>query len=406
MCIILMICCSFLWPLNVAEAAVDKFTAVAAGYSHSCAITVGEVWCWGSNVIGQLGNPSANGLINTKIRVVKRDNTPLRNVISISLGLATSCAITGGFVWCWGSNTFGQLGNNTNTDSNVAVRVNTVSGIPLQGVNQISVGGSHTCARTKSNRAWCWGANILGQLGDGSETNRFGAVEVRDANGITLSGIFSISTGRLHTCAIVRGSVMCWGYNSDGQLGSNPIEFVSPDRFSSASPVSVVRLDTGVKLTGVTSLSSGDDHTCASTTTDIWCWGENTKGQLGNRTTVTAKGAVRAKKLTPNVSIAGANKLAAGSNFTCVIARDGVWCWGANDSGQLGDNTTTQRLAAVKVKSATTTPLFTVGTAIEAGDKHTCASAVSGVWCWGYNSAGQLDGKTQVERHAAFRVYW
>src|SRR5262249_28725500 len=134
----------------------------------------------------------------------------------LSLGDSHSCARHhDGTVWCWGKNTNGQLGNNTLVDSPMPVQVQTSSG-PLRNVTMISAGDNHTCAVTSDGHGWCWGQNSFGQLGDGSMSQNPIAVTVQG-----LSGCNKVAAGAEHTCALKSDqTVWCWGHNGQAQLGN------------------------------------------------------------------------------------------------------------------------------------------------------------------------------------------
>jgi alpha-tubulin suppressor-like RCC1 family protein len=184
--------------------------AISTGGFHSCALTTnGGVKCWGDNTYGQLGN-------NTTIA----SNTPVdvsgltSGVAAISAGANHTCALTtGGGVKCWGSNSDGQLGNGSNTNSNIPVDVTGLT----SGVAAVSAGSDHTCALTTLGGVKCWGSDASGQLGDGTNTDSTLAVDVF---GLT-SGVAAVSVGTDYSCAILTaGGVKCWGFNGDGELGN------------------------------------------------------------------------------------------------------------------------------------------------------------------------------------------
>ena len=235
--------------------------AISSGGHHSCALTAtGGVKCWGQNSYGQLGDGSPF------IHSVAMDVSGLTSgVTAVTTGYSHSCALTdAGGVKCWGHNSFGQLGNGTLTTTYSATDVIGLA----SGVSAISAGGWHTCALTTAGAVKCWGRNFYGGLGDGSTTTRTTPVDVVGLAG----GVRAISSGQYHTCALTEtGGVKCWGWNSNGQLGTG-------DWPDSSVPVDVSGL-----ISGVVEVAAGDYHTCALTGAGgVKCWGSNQAGQLGD----------------------------------------------------------------------------------------------------------------------------
>jgi len=339
-------------------------TAVSAGGSHTCALTSGGVTCWGSNDWGQLGDGT------TTDRSTPVDVSGLTSVVTaVSVGGYHTCAVTsGGGAKCWGYNGNGQLGVGTYTYRSTPVDV---SGL-TSGVTAAASGDFHTCAVTSGGGTKCWGANAYGQLGDGTQTERY---TPRDVSGLT-SGVTAVAAGGHHTCALTSGGgVKCWGENGYGQIGDG-----------TGPPL--IPVDVRGLTSGVTSVAVGWLHACALTSGGgVKCWGHNSSGQLGDSTTTSRSTPVDVSGLT-----SGVTAVVAGQYHTCALTSSGgVKCWGSNGDGQLGDGTTTSRSTPVDVSG-----LLSGFTAAAAGTSHTCAvTSGGGVKCWGANSSGQLgDGTT------------
>jgi len=184
-----------------------KSIALSAGWNHTCALSYdGAAYCWGDNVGGQLGDDSRNA---------HRTPEPVAGNLkfsSISAGSTHTCAVAdGGEAYCWGRNDAGQLGVGGSTDSNVPVRVDT----PVRFAS-VSVGGSYSCGRSRSGgQAWCWGRNTYGQLGDGSTTSHDQPVRV-----VAPAAFTAVNVTGAHTCGSTSdGETWCWGFNTNGQLG-------------------------------------------------------------------------------------------------------------------------------------------------------------------------------------------
>jgi alpha-tubulin suppressor-like RCC1 family protein len=348
--------------------------AIAAGFLHTCALTTGGgVKCWGFGGFGQLGDGTTEDK-STPVDVVGLGS----GVQAIAAGRHHTCALTtGGGVKCWGWNGLGQLGDGTTEDKTTPVNV---AGLG-SGVQAIAVGGGHTCALTSSGDVKCWGYNANGQLGDGTTAGKSSPVDVAGLG----NGVKAIAAGEIHTCALTSGGgVKCWGDNSVAQLGDGT-------EVSKSTPVDVAGLGSGVQT-----IAAGYLHTCALTSGGgVKCWGWNASGQLGDGT--------EASKRTPIDVVglgSGVQTIAAGSWHTCTLTSDGVKCWGNNSSGQLGDGTTASKRTPVDVAG-----LGSGVQAIAAGGWHTCAlTSGGGVKCWGDNRTGQLGDGTTVDKRTPVDV--
>jgi alpha-tubulin suppressor-like RCC1 family protein len=400
--------------------------AIAAGTDHTCAIVNGGAQCWGSNGQGNLGNNSA-----------AQSNVPVA-VLGLTAGVQaiavsnTSCAIVNGGVQCWGENNYGQLGNNS-TDIGSAVPVPVV-GLST-GAQALTSGLLHSCA-VVAGGVQCWGDNGSGDLGNNStvqsnvpvsveglaagvqgisgttEAEDFCAVvnggmqcwgdntdgtlgnesTVMDSTspvaGVLASGVNAISAAAYHTCAIVNGGAQCWGDNSSGDLGNNS---TTPSNM----PAPVDGLTSGVQQ-----IAAGRSFTCALVNGGAQCWGDNTYGQLGNNSTAAASDPV----VVPGLS-SGADAISAGLFHACLLLSNGqVECWGANNDGQLGNNSTAASAVPVPVKGLNGAGVLSNVEAITAGYEHSCAIVGGAAQCWGYNFYGQLGDNTGTSSVAPVQV--
>jgi cysteine-rich repeat protein len=314
-------------PVNVVGLS-PAAVAVSTGSGFSCALTTaGGIKCWGHNFYGQLGEGSTTSRFSPT-NVVGLTS----GVTSFSANFTHSCAITGSGVYCWGTNSEGQLGDGTTTSPLTPVQVG--GGLPVTAA-AVSTGDSHTCGLTPAGSVACWGGNDYGQLGDGTTTNRLTPVSV-----IGLGATAAVvSAGGHHTCVLsTGGAVRCWGYNGYGQLGDGTTT-------SRPSPGDVTGLPGGI-----VDLCTGQDHTCVALGTgEVYCWGRNNYGQIGDGTTVNRSVPTAVVDLAaPAVDVACEGDY--NDAFTCAILADtSVMCWGYNTHGELGNNTTTDSSRPVAV---------------------------------------------------------
>jgi alpha-tubulin suppressor-like RCC1 family protein len=287
--------------------------------------------------------------------------------VSISAGTAHACGITAhGKAYCWGRNDAGQIGDSTTTDrpTPVAVRGNIV-------FRQISAGDRHTCGVSTYDEPYCWGANEHGQLGNGAKGGTV-SFPFRVAGDLTMTLIVA---GKHHTCATRKhhdkqDRVMCWGSNAGGQLGDM-------DADDSSLPIEAFGVIRFV------SLALGDAHTCGATREGrVFCWGANNRGQIGNASTTESRVPffVRPNRRATFV------KVAAGSAHSCGLTAEGeVFCWGDNAAGQVGTGKGSRVLSPALVRD----PLAFRD--LTAGGLATCGLRPDGTAsCWGSNTAGQL----------------
>ena len=196
-------------PVPVQGSGTDV-TALAAGGGHVCALAAnGGVRCWGENGLGELGNGSGAASSSTPVSVSK-----LTGVQAIAAGGGHSCAIADGGVFCWGDDAVGELGDGADGGGSSNVPVPVV-GLANAGVVQaIGVGDQHSCA-VVSGAVWCWGSNSDGQLGNSNPNGSAVPVQVQGLGGEA----FAVVGGFNHTCALLDGGVACWGSDAQGELG-------------------------------------------------------------------------------------------------------------------------------------------------------------------------------------------
>jgi alpha-tubulin suppressor-like RCC1 family protein len=343
------------------------FTAVAAGAAATCVIhTGGELECFGSNELGQLGaaTPASSG---QRVRVDLGGPA-----VQVAAGEGYACARRDDdSLWCWGltAGAAGQLGDGAATGSPTPIQVTALG----NEVIDVAAGTAATCARTRDKSLWCWG--------DNSE----GAVGVGDLGGITapapVTGFGTaeaVCTGGGHTCALASdGIIWCWGRNVDGETGTT---------LASADPVAApATVQYSTTATAATAIACGAHHTCALLRGWVWCWGRNDLGQLGLLVSTPPKDVPA-----PVLALGTSLQVTAGGDHTCVrVLSGGVECFGSNEGGAMGyDAVTSPAYRPVPVAG-----LPSDVAAVSAGAYHNCVvTTVGDVWCWGDNGHGESVG--------------
>ena len=354
-----------------ATAAPLQFRQVSTGYGHSCGVTTtNQAYCWGRNDSGELGDGHpGSGVFQTR-------PVPVAGGLQfrlVSAGADHSCGLTtDNRAYCWGDNTSGQVGDGT-TGVDRSTPVAVAGGLQF---SQIDAGAyAHTCAvNSLTKRAYCWGWNVSGQLGDGSFNHSSTPVAVASNEAFRF-----VSPGQFHTCGVTTGNrAYCWGSDGQGQLGDNTDAQNRPLPTLVAGGRSYRQLDAGA------------NHTCAVTTGNrAFCWGMGRSGEIGDGKTFL--------RFVPQAVAGGHSfdRVSAGDP-TCGETTDNrLYCWGPNSAGQLGDGTTTQRLTPVAVVGA---KFFAQ---VSVGGGNTCgvvSSSTRPAYCWGFNGKGEVGDGTTMGR--------
>jgi len=366
-----------------------NWASISAGNNHTVAVTTnGQLWAWGNNGSGQLGDGTTTNR-NIPVRIGTATNWA-----SVSAGDNHTVAVTTtGQLWAWGRNWDGATGLNTTsgntlTPTRVGTATNWVS---------VSAGDSHTVAITTNGQFWAWGNNQFGQLGDGTTTQRNIPTRIGDATNWR-----TMSAGDIHTVAVrMDGTLWAWGSNWDGRtgLGITSGNTLTPTRVGEA--------------TNWVSVSAGSGHTMAIREGNtLWGWGSNGSGQLGDGTTTS-------RSIPAQVQSGTWTFVSAGSSHTVAIRTGGaLWTWGSNREGQLGNGTVgafTNSNTPIQVTMATVTlPVPTVNTvtAVAAGNSHTLVIGANGtLWGWGNSDNGQtglrmLGGTPTAPLQAGIATNW
>lgn len=355
---------------------VGGVVELALGAEHSCLRTLeGRVYCWGANEHGQIAQPaSVSG------SVTPRQVALAAPALRIAAGTYHACAVLlDGSLWCWGRGRDGQIGDTGGADSFTPIPI----ALAPSTVTALSLGEAHSCVVREEpghpGATYCWGRNTSGQLG-------IGAVDPGSATPLLLPMAFrEIALGDFWTLGVAPtslspGLLHGWGDDASWELG-----FVGT---GAASP-------TPAKLT-VHGIASGKgQHACGlvsptdSDTAAAFCWGNNTSGQLGWGTT--------SERELPGPVVGlpgGVDAVAPGYDHTCALVAGKVYCWGSNASGKLGGGTK-QLASSIPAEVPGLSGIVAIG----AGTLHTCAfRSPTEIYCWGANDFGQLgNGDTAMQ---------
>ncbi len=359
------------WTPNATATSVTTsgaFTKISAGAYSSCGLTgAGAAYCWGDNTYGQIGDGT------TTQRNVPTLVSGGLTFSTISAGRYTACGLTtSGAGYCWGENTNGQLGDGTTTQRNVPTLVS--GGLSF---STISPGYFFTCGLTTAGAGYCWGDGTQGEIGDGAGTNR--SVPTAVSGGLTFS---SISAGYLTACALTSSGVAyCWGYNNFGEVGDGTV-------ISKLSPTAV---SGGLTFS---SISAGYAVTCGVTTSNAgYCWGFNGSVTIGDGTATdrSVPTAVSGGLSFSSISVGGLD--------ACGVTTTGAaYCWGDNTGGRFGNGTTSGNAVPTLVSGSLSFSAISTLTS-------TCGLTSTNVtYCWGDNSTGQVGDGTTTQRNVPTSV--
>lgn len=348
----------------------NSLKIMSGGNTHNCMITKERgLSCAGYSIT--LGMDATTD--SDKFKIIPTNLIESHQVVQIDSNGDTSCAIlSNGSLWCWGLNDWGQLGiGNIETPKKVPKPVLTMN----SGVTDISVGYRHTCA-IKNSKVYCWGRNFaycIGSPGGDGATTTPRLVSFIDKE------VNQVATGAWTSCVIEKesGALKCWGYNLNGTLGTS-----YTGNYSSAVTPAGFEKDTEL-------ISMKGFHTCSQIKNGpLNCWGLNDYAQVGSGSGATVPEAPIRKPTPVNGLSLGVKQVRVGWKHTCALSKDNsVYCWGRNEEGQIGNKYFQHHVNT----PSPVLDLMSDVVSISTGYQFSCAINSSGrVQCWGHNNLGQL----------------
>jgi prepilin-type N-terminal cleavage/methylation domain-containing protein len=326
-----------------------SMTQVVVGADHVCAIASGAGYCWGDGSTGRFGN-GTTAASSVPVAMTMSGTLNGLTLTDISVGAHKTCVVASdNWSYCMGENQYGQLGDGTQTNSTTPIAKLTTGVLSGLGITNVDARGFRSSCVIANKRIYCSGYNTTGGLGVGNTTTQVSPTAVLTTgvlNGKDITAVASGPWGSTRCALDSAGKVYCWGNGASGNLGNG-------NTASYSSPVAVI----GTLATKIVKqLSVGDTHACALTTgNEIYCWGANNYGQLGDGTTGNAStpvavslGAMSGKTIT-DIAASGSIGGTYNADFTCAIASGETYCWGRNEFGNLGDGSTTSSLTPLKI---------------------------------------------------------
>lgn len=367
---------------------IEPWSMIAAGSYVTCGIYEGSAYCWGTGGSGQIGD-GFNSNRNVPTAVSTAGVLAGKTIDKIEIPSSTACVIAEGQVFCWGYNFNGELGNADNTNSNIPVAVDTSGVLGSKTVTELSVGSGIVCVVADA-APYCWGNNDHGKLGNNSLVASNVPVAV-DMTGV-LAGktIIDVAAGSESACALTSDNIMaCWGWNISGQLGNGGAV--------SESTVPYAVTMSGLSGATITNIEMSGRNACAITSDgNIACWGGNCSSINGTPTcygTTASNSNVPVLLNIGATALSGKtiSSIGLGGNHSCLVASSEFYCWGYGNYGRLGVGDTVTYNTPTAVYTADALNGLTANF-IDGGQNHSCAIADGEVYCWGRNSYGELGG--------------
>ena len=356
-------CASGVCTSGLCAVGSSSVVAITAGFNFNCAIRAnGSLWCWGLNTYGTLGDGTQSDSAAPKQVGSATDWTV------VAAGYYNTCGIRAGTLWCWGNNNPPTVGDGTLVTKLAPVQIGNAT-----DWTTVSIGNQQACG-IRGGHAYCWGSNPYGELGNGTSGNN-GPSPTEVQGGASDWTSISAASGDT-TCGIRSGSLWCWGLGDSGGLGV-AVGGVQPTPIQVGSATDWTMLAPGAATAA---------HQCGQRGTVTWCWGTNIVGELGDGTT--------APTSLPVQALGGPyTSLSVGYYTTCGIAGGMRYCWGRNFDGEYGTGNNTPVPAPAQVDG------YSDWTAIAMGKPQSCGLRGGDVWCWGTGIGG---GNTWTPTKVAF----
>lgn len=379
--------------------------SLALGAYHGCVVVAeGTVRCWGRDNAGQVGDGSS--IPGSGYYTAAQTVTGLVNVESVYAFADTSCALTtDGNVWCWGDASRGTFGIAPDDYGSYTTNCQHDTLLPalwchtpvqiagLTDVTSLSIGFNHSCAVTAGTLK-CWGFNGNGELGTGIADDGLSPTVTPTSASVLGSTVpIEVVVGVDSTCILdTTSNVYCWGADSYGQLGNGPGNDPSLNMFQIKSGIASI------------SFPMGSGNFCAIENGDgeLWCWGQNYGGSTGTNT----DSGTNVQSPT-STGLSGVVAVHGGYGHTCAVLADAsAKCWGLDTYGQVGVGAIDETPSGRKTpQSISVLPAGTDVLAITGGDFFTCAiTGDFNLFCWGDGLFGQLGLEPQSEDGCIYQV--